>query len=202
MGQHYVEMALVDRDVDGLAHGAAGVTKPRRHERETDEVPEILKRGIAPPAVKIGDEGRTITWHQHYVIAAQRDASFAIARVKHEGLKRRRAQCARLTRFHPDTLVLDTRSGGPEECQGDVIPAKVNADGVEDPVRLSLDGFEHVLVKGFEGRQAPPCLCHLNRAGGRSSGALSGTPPAACRRHAAPPVPASSGISVAPLAAA
>ena len=79
MGEHHVEMALVDRHVDRLADGAAGMVQPGRRIGQLDEVLEILERAVAAALVDIGDEGRAIGGREHGRVAADLHGAGRIA---------------------------------------------------------------------------------------------------------------------------
>src|SRR5438874_997744 len=75
----HVEMPLVDRQVDRLAHRAAGMVDRRRHVGELHEVAEILDRGVAPPLVERADEGRAVDRGEHRGVAADRHVARRVA---------------------------------------------------------------------------------------------------------------------------
>ena len=77
----HVEMPLVHRQVDRLAHRAAGMVHRRRHVGELHEVAEILDGGVAAALVEVADEGRAVDRREHRVVAADRDVALGIARV-------------------------------------------------------------------------------------------------------------------------
>jgi len=89
---HHVEVALVDRHVDRLAHRAARVVQPGRGIGELDEVAEVLERAVAAPAVEVRHERRAVSGGKHRVACADLDAPRGIARVLGEFARCRSAQ--------------------------------------------------------------------------------------------------------------
>ena len=82
----HVEVALVDRHVDRLAHSAAGMVDRRRHVGELHEIAEILDRAVAAALVEVAHEGRTVDRREHGGVAADLDRALGVARVLREGL--------------------------------------------------------------------------------------------------------------------
>ena len=86
----HVVVPLVDRQVDRLADGAAGVVQERRHVRQLDEVAEVLDRPVAAAVVEIADERRAVRGREHRVGAADLDVVRRVAGDLRERRRRRR----------------------------------------------------------------------------------------------------------------
>ena len=56
MAVDHIEMALVNRHIDRLADGAAGVMQTRAQVGELDEILEVGQRRVAAPCVEIADK--------------------------------------------------------------------------------------------------------------------------------------------------
>ena len=78
---HHVVVALVDRQVNGLADGASRVVQPGRHVRQLDEIPEVLNGRIASALVQIVDKGRAVGGHQHGILAADHHTALRVSGV-------------------------------------------------------------------------------------------------------------------------
>ncbi len=60
MAVHHVEVTLVDRQVYGFTDGAAGVVYPGAQVSQFHEIAEVLDRRIAPAAIEVAHERRTV----------------------------------------------------------------------------------------------------------------------------------------------
>jgi hypothetical protein len=147
VGQHHVQVALVDGHIDGLANRAAGMMQPRRHPGELDEIPEVFQRGIAPTLVQIGHEGRAVSRHQDEVIAAKLNRHARFAAMKQEAGRRVGTEFAHVARLEPDAATVNPGASLPEQVERDFVAAKLDADAVEDPVCLLLDQCERRLIQ-------------------------------------------------------
>ena len=96
MAVDHVEMALVDRQVDRLAHRAAGMMDEGRHVGELHEIAEILDGGVAAALVEVADEGRAVDRREDRVVAADDDVALGVARMLDvsRGRGLRRSACA------------------------------------------------------------------------------------------------------------
>ena len=83
MRMQHVEVTLVHRDIRGFAHRAARMVQPFRHVAKLHEVAEILHRRIAPPALGIPHERRTVDRCQDKVAPADLHVALRIAGVLH-----------------------------------------------------------------------------------------------------------------------
>ena len=111
MGRDHVVVALVDRQVDGLADGAAGMVEPGRGVREPHEVPEVLDRPVPAPVVEIADERRSVGGGEDRVGAAEDDAVLGVPCELGELARRRRLhELPREAAREADTLSVDLRT--------------------------------------------------------------------------------------------
>ena len=85
----HVVVPLVDRQVDGLADGAARVVQERRHVRELDEVAKVLDRPVAAPVVEVAHERRAVGGREDGVRAADLDVVRRVARHLREARRAR-----------------------------------------------------------------------------------------------------------------
>ena len=74
-------MAFIDRDIDGLTHGAAGMVDVRGDIGELYEVLEILDGAVASAVIQIADEWWSIDWCENHVVATDRDIAFGVTRM-------------------------------------------------------------------------------------------------------------------------
>src|SRR5208282_6206054 len=81
MAVHHVEVALVDRQIDGFANRAARVVQGIGEIGELDENPEVLDPGVAAAFVEIAYERRAVSRCKYGVLAADEDAARGIARM-------------------------------------------------------------------------------------------------------------------------
>ena len=81
MGIDHVVVALIHRQVDGLAHCATRVVQIGARIGELHEVFEIGNRAIAPSAIEIADKGRAIGGRKDHRIAADLHRAGRIARM-------------------------------------------------------------------------------------------------------------------------
>jgi hypothetical protein len=138
MGIDHVQMALVDRQVDGLADRAAGMVQPGRGIGEFHEIAEILDRGIAPPALQVGDEGRTVRGQQNNMIAPQHDRRGRVTTFHAEALGRRRAQRPGQTGIEAHPRARDRGPNILEKPQRLLIAAELDADFPQNPLGMGL----------------------------------------------------------------
>jgi hypothetical protein len=151
VGKHHVEMALVDRHVDRLAHRAARMVDRRRHIGELHEIAEILQRRIAAVAVEIAHEGRAVDRREDRVVAADLDRFGRIARMLGElgrrGLQQFAAQP--LGKMHP--LALDVGTGLLPHAERFGVVAELDADFLQHAVGIGLDQRQALLVEHLVG---------------------------------------------------
>ena len=70
MRVNHLQMALIDRQIDRLAHCATRMVHVRAHISELHEILEVLDRAIAAAFVEIMHEGRTINGCENRILAA------------------------------------------------------------------------------------------------------------------------------------
>ena len=142
MRVHHLEVPLVDRQIDRLAHRAAGMVDIRAHVGELDEVLEVFERSVAAAFVEIVDERRTIIRREHHRIAADRDVALGIARVLHVLRRRGGAeapgQAAR--KAHPLALDVATRAAKEFKRAGKL--AKLDANLLKQRLGVALDRLQ------------------------------------------------------------
>ena len=146
MGVHHVEVALVDRDVDRFADGAAGVVQPRRGVRQLDEVLEVDERSVPSTAGEVAHERRAVGRREHDVVAADLDRPIRVAGVLRERARRGRAQRTHMSRVEAHSITVDRRAGVAEQPDGDVV-VDVHPDLGQDLVSLLLDQRQPFLAE-------------------------------------------------------
>ena len=62
MSIDHIEMAFVDRDIDGFTHGSTGMVDMRGEIGQFYEVLEILDGTVASAVIQIADEWWSIDW--------------------------------------------------------------------------------------------------------------------------------------------
>ena len=164
---HHVEVALVDRHVDRLAHRAARVVQPGRGIGELDEVAEVLERAVAAPAVEVRHERRAVSGGKQRVACADLDAPRGIARVLGEFARCRSAHdFARQTprHVHPP-LAADARAG-----------CAPQADGLEVAADLEADLIQQLIGVARAFRRATRALGRARRGAGGSGADIGSSP--------------------------
>src|SRR6185369_3134377 len=152
----HVEVALVDRHVDGLADRPAAVVEERAQVGELHEVAEVLDRAVAPAVVEVADERRAVVRGQDGVAAADLDVVVMVPGVLGELARRRRLDdLAAHPAREPDPFALDVGAGVAEEMQGVAVAAELEADLLEDRVGVLLDDREALVVQDLERSQRP-----------------------------------------------
>ena len=164
MAIDHIEMALVHRQVDGLADGAAGMVDRRRHIGELHEIAEILDGGVTPPLVQRADEGRAIDRREDRVIAADDDIALGIAGMLDilpgRGLLDQGARQA-AGKMHPRALYI--RAGLAPHLQRFLIVAELDADLFENGIGIALDQRQPFLVQHRHQRDAPGDVRQLHQ---------------------------------------
>ncbi len=155
VGIHHVEMALVHRQVDRFANGAAGVVHPWRHVGQLHEIAEILDRAVAPAVVEIRDEGRAVDRREHKVVTADFHASGRIARVLGELGGRRLDEFLKHALRKTDPLAINLRAGRLPDVQNLRILAELQADLRQDPVGVGFDLLSAFIAQDIIERDVP-----------------------------------------------
>ncbi len=166
MAVNHVEVALVDRQVHGLADRAAGMVQARAHVGELHEIAEVLDRGVAPALVEVADERRAVGRHQHRAIAADPDAAVGVAGMLGEFLRCRRlddgaAEASRKTH----AFSIHVRAGLAPQLQRAWKLAKLDAYFLQHRVSVVLDQLERLFVEHLEVRN--PAVDPGGHLGGR-----------------------------------
>ena len=152
----HVEVALVDRHVDRLADRAARVMEVRGEVGQLHEVAEVLDRAVAPAAVEVAHERRAVVGREDRVHPADLDVAFRVARVLGELAWRGRLDdLAAHAPREADPLALDIGTGVAEQAEGVGVAAELEADLLEDRVRVVLDEREALLVEHLERGELP-----------------------------------------------
>ena len=139
----HLEMALVDRQVRGLAQGAAAVVERRARVGQLHEVAEVLDRRVAPAVVEVVDERRTVGRHEDHVRVADHDAALGVAGTLREapgrrGLHQRAAHPA----LEADARALDVGAGRAEDLDRLGVVDDLDADFLQEGVGVVLDRLE------------------------------------------------------------
>ena len=150
VGVHHVEVALVDRHVDRLAHRAARVVQPRHRPGQLDEVLEVGERAVAAPAGEVAHERRAVGRGEHDGVAADLDRVRRVAGDLGERRRRGRAQRPHVPGVEAHPLPVDGRAGVGEQPQGDVV-VDLDADLGEQLVGLGLDQGQPLLADQLVG---------------------------------------------------
>ena len=124
----HLEMPLVDRQVDRLAHRAAGMVDVGLMIGELDEILEVLERPVAAALVEVVDEGRAVVRREHHRVAADDDVALRVARVLHILRRRRGAELTREAARKAHPLALDVAAGVAEESKRAGKVAELDAD--------------------------------------------------------------------------
>jgi hypothetical protein len=153
MAVDHVEVALVDRQVHGLADRAAGMVQARAHIRELYEIVEILEFRVAPAVVQIAHEWRAVGRNQHRAIAANSDTARGVTCMLYEFLRCRclddgTAEAARKTH----ALAIDIGAGVAPQVQCARELAELDADLFEHRIRVVLDQLQCFLIDYLEVR--------------------------------------------------
>ena len=148
----HLEMPLVDGQIDRFADGAARMMDERREIGELHEIAEVLDRAIAPTLVEIMHEGRAVVGREDHGVAADDDVARGVPRVLHiTG----RGRCAELAgeaagKAHP--LALDFATGPFEQGERARRLAKLDADFLQQGLRVALDDCKSFLAEHFRER--------------------------------------------------
>ena len=196
----HLEVALVDRQVRGLAQRAATVVEGRARVGQLHEVAKVLDRRVAPAVVEVVDERRPVGRHEHHVRVADDDAACRVPR--RLGEARRRGGLDDLP-AHPaleaDPGALDVGTGRTEDLDRLREVDDLDPDLLEQRVGVVLDRLEALGRDHLHGRQRPGQVGEgLHRP--RESGGLARGPAASRgRRRDRAPVSPSSTPWYAPL---
>ncbi len=149
MRVHHLEMPLVDRQVDRLAHRAAGMMDVGAHIGELDEILEVFERPVAAALVEVVDERRAVVGREHHRVAADDHVALGIARVLHILRRRRHAELTRQTARKAHPLALDVAAGAAKEIERAGKVAKLDADLLQQRLGVALDRCEALLADHF-----------------------------------------------------
>ncbi len=149
MRVHHLEVPLVDRQIDRLAHRAAGMVDIGAHVRELDEVLEVLERAVAAALVEVVDEGRAVVGREHHRVAADRDIALGIARVLNVSRRRGGAQTLRQATRKANAFALDVAAGVAKEFERPWEVAEFDPDFLEQRLRVALDRFQPLRAHDF-----------------------------------------------------
>ncbi len=177
VGVHHVEVSLVDRDVDRLAHRAPRHVHVWTLVRQLHEVPEVVDRAVAAALVDVVDEGRAVGGHEHGGVATDLHAVFRIASVV--CVDGGSVGCDDLPAHapgepHPLAVHLGTRR--PQEFEGARVVPEVDAEFLEDRVGVLLDQGQAVLGHDLERRHGPDQVRVDARRSGLRPGSLARCP--------------------------
>ena len=143
MAVHHVEVTLVDRDVDRLAHGTARVMHAGAHVGEFYEVSKILDRSVPPTTVEVAHEWRPVCRHQHRPLAANNDVAIGIS-----CMLRVLGRCGRLDNRPAEAtreahaLAVDFGAGFLEKFERLGKFTKLDADFLKDRVGIIFDRLQ------------------------------------------------------------
>ena len=149
MRVHHLEVPLVDRQVDGLAHRAAGMVDIRAYVGELDEVLEVFERPVTAAFVEVVHERRPVIWREHHRVAADRDVALGIARMLHVLRRRSGAEAPRQAAREANPLALDVASRFAKEFEGAGKLAKLDANLFEQRLSVALDRLQSLLADKF-----------------------------------------------------
>ena len=135
-------MALVDRHVDGLAEGAAGMMQGRRLVDQLHQVAEVLDRAITPAAVEIADERRSVDRGEDRRVAADVDAAVPIPGQLIEFPGRRPQKGAGEAAGQTHAFAVDIGARVAPQRQRLFVLAELDADLGQDGLGIGLDGLQ------------------------------------------------------------
>ncbi len=186
MGEHHVEVALADRDVDGLADRATAVVQVQRLVRELDEVAEVFDRRIAPAVVEVVGERRAVVRGEHGGVATDAHVPLWVAGVLdvlpwRSGLHDLPAHAPR--KAHQGAV--DRGAGVGEHLQRRRVVADDHPDLLEDRVGVVLEDLETFVADDLE-RLHGSCQVGLGLDDVRGAQRLTA--------GSAPAAPASTGV--------
>ena len=149
MRVHHLEVPLVDRQIDRLAHRAAGMVDMRAQIGELDEVLEVFERPVAAAFVEVVHERRAVIWRKHHRVTADRDVAVGIARVLHVLRRRGGAQAPRQAARETNPLALDVATGLAKQLERAGKLAKLDANFLEQRLSVALDRLQSLLADKF-----------------------------------------------------
>jgi hypothetical protein len=143
MAVDHVEMPLVDRQIDRLAHRAARMMERGRHIGELHEILEVGDGRIAAAAIEVAHEGRAIDRREDRGIAADLHVPLRVAGVldvllRGRFLHDRAGQAAR----EMDAGPLHIGAGVFPQFQRFRLVAEFDADFLKDRVGIPFDDAE------------------------------------------------------------
>ena len=172
----HLEMALVDRQVDGLAHRSARMMHVGAGIGQLHEVAEILDRAVAAALVEVVHEGRAVDRSEHEVGAPDMDRAFRVSGMLGEVARCGRNQLAGEAARKMHALALDVAAGALEQIERALVAAELDADLLEQRFRIVLDDLEAFGAEHFRDRNAAPDVGHRHRRplqAGRTTGFAS-----------------------------
>ena len=166
------------------------VVQAGREPGELHEVAEVLDGGVAPAFVEATDEGRAVGRREHHVRPADAGAALGIACVLHE-LRRRGFgdELAGEPTGDPDPLGIDVGTGAPPKRQRLGVIAELDADLLQDGLRVVLDELQALGGHHVVDRHAARHVRHdgRSRVGARGAACLpaaaASSSPSSLTRH-------------------
>ena len=156
VGVDHVQMALVYRHVGRLADRAAGVVQPGAGIRQLDEVLKVRQCAVAPAAVEVHHERRTIGRREHHAVAADLHRPRRVAGVLGELAWRGLEDLAQMPGLETHAHAVHLCAGLSEHRQAVVVVADVQPHLGQDAVGRRLDLqqalFTHDVVGGYGAR--------------------------------------------------
>src|ERR1700722_14759755 len=149
---HHLEVPLVDRQIDWLAHRSAGVVDIRAHVGELDEILEVLERPVAAALVEGMEEWGAVIGRKHHCVTADRDVALGIARMLHVLRRRGGAQGPRQAAGKARPFALDVATRVAKEFERARELAKLDANLFEQRLSVALDRLESLLADKFRKR--------------------------------------------------
>ena len=146
MRVHHLEVPLVDRQIDRLAHRAAGMVDMRAQIGELDEVLKVFERPVAAAFVEVVHERRPVIWRKHHRVTADRDVAVGIARVLHVLRRRGGAEAPRQAAREANALALDVATGFAKQLERTGKLAKLDADFLKQGLSVALDRLQPLLT--------------------------------------------------------
>ena len=169
----HVEVALVDRQVDGLADRAARVVQRVRHVGELHEVAEVLDARVATALVEVAHEGRAVGRREHRRIAADAHIARRVAGDLRELAGRMLLdQFAAHAARESHAFAVDLRARFAEDVEDLGILAELDTGLLEDAVGIAFDDREPRIVQHLEARDPPHDVGRGRGAAGRTGRAL------------------------------
>ena len=145
----HIEMAFIDRDIDGLTHGATGMVDVRGEIGELYEVLEILDGAVASAVIHIADEWWSIDWCENHVVATDRDVAFGVSRMLYVCCWRCQQKRANKSFRKPHPITIDVGTSFTPHGLDFLVIFEIDTDFLQDRFGIGLDDLHSFLGAEF-----------------------------------------------------